>query len=159
MMLFDATTIWSDNVDDTGVFRTSCYTSSLQDLVLITDGAFKTALINLLVDTNGDGNIQTSEAEALTGVLDVDNKGISNPCRDRRLLSILQRCIAVKIRYQILILTSNLELEEVRIDENGMQSVELTGLTKLEKVLFDYEQFEYFRFYWMYRFNANIFWR
>ncbi|WP_297814878.1 T9SS type A sorting domain-containing protein [uncultured Polaribacter sp.] len=129
---FDATTIWSDNVDDTGVFRTSCYTSSLQDLVLITDGAFKTALINLLVDTNGDGNIQTSEAEALTGVLDVDNKGISNLAGIASFVNITTlHCRENSISN--LDLTSNLELEEVRIDENGMQSVELTGLTKLER--------------------------
>lgn len=47
--------------------------------VNIPDANFKAALVgNSSINTNGDGEIQVSEAEAITGALDIVNNGISN---------------------------------------------------------------------------------
>ena len=46
--------------------------------IFIPDANFKSALISAGIDTNSDGEIQISEAHAVTGTLDVNTSNISS---------------------------------------------------------------------------------
>ncbi|NRB60222.1 MAG: T9SS type A sorting domain-containing protein [Winogradskyella sp.] len=74
----DATANWSDN----------CSASSCTTFVNIPDANFKAALLDhgvgitgagiSVIDTDGDGEICTTEAQAYTGTIDVENQAIIN---------------------------------------------------------------------------------
>lgn len=60
-------------------FATQLYVLGTDGTVYIPDANFKAALVsNSSINTNGDGEIQVSEASAYNGALDVSNLGISD---------------------------------------------------------------------------------
>jgi Leucine-rich repeat (LRR) protein len=63
-------------IDEIAFFSEECI---LPPVVSIPDANFKAALVNdLSINTNGDNDIQVSEAEAYTGGLEINNLNISN---------------------------------------------------------------------------------
>ncbi|MFA9389062.1 MAG: BACON domain-containing protein [Prolixibacteraceae bacterium] len=69
-------TNWGGNFDKGVEFSLNCNGS---DIVYIPDANFKAALVgNSAINTNGDNEIQVSEAEAITGTIDVGEKNISD---------------------------------------------------------------------------------
>lgn len=67
---------WSSGKDVGASFSTNCGTDPI---VNIPDANFKAALVgNNSINTNGDGEIQVSEAEAFSDYMDVSNQGITD---------------------------------------------------------------------------------
>ena len=68
-------TVIDSSIDATMHFSLDCSGSN----VIVPNANFRTALIsNPNINTNGDGEIQISEANAYTGAIDVSNLGINN---------------------------------------------------------------------------------
>lgn len=68
---------WRDNVDDGVAFSLACDGSL--DIVYIPDPKFKNALLtNASINTNGDAEIQYSEAESFTGMINVNSLKIED---------------------------------------------------------------------------------
>ena len=62
-----------------GITILTCIVSAQAQNVNIPDANFKAALVNnASINTNGDAEIQTSEAAAFTGAINVSNSGITN---------------------------------------------------------------------------------
>lgn len=85
---FDPTTNSSWVKDTTASWSTNCSVSSCNTIVNIPDANFKAALLDhgagivgsgiSIIDTDGDGEICITEAQAYTGIIDVHNKNISD---------------------------------------------------------------------------------
>jgi hypothetical protein len=68
---------WRSQVDAQATFRTDCGSSGV---VYIPDPLFKQRVLNdNAINTNGDGEIQVSEAESFNGFLNLDACGMSDP--------------------------------------------------------------------------------
>lgn len=104
--------------------------------VNIPDTNFKNALLNHnpVIDTNGDGEIQVSEAQALNGALVVDNSGISDLTGLEAFLNITELNCAGNNLTSIDI-SDNTALTELVCQTNNLTSLDvsnnlaLTGLT------------------------------
>ncbi len=90
---------------------------SQAQIVTIPDANFKSALINDNVDTNNDGEIQESEAQAIT-TLDVSNRSI----------------------FDLTGISSFINLNFLFCDNNELSTLDLTGLTDLVVLDCQYNQ-------------------
>jgi uncharacterized repeat protein (TIGR01451 family) len=127
--------------------------------VNIPDANFKAALIADGVDTNNDGEIQVSEAEAITEI-SVINKNISSlegissftnltylNCNENELESIdLSGLLALKEVYcnwnqlTSLVVSGLTNLEKLKCENNSLQSLDLSGLVNLKELQFGSNQ-------------------
>lgn len=131
-------------------------TDSFAQIVTIPDVNFKTKLISLGIDTNTDGEIQESEALAVTN-LDVSSSSIANltgiesfinltdlNC-DQNSLTVLNLNALTSLT--LLSASSNLlttlnisslnNLTTLRVNGNSLTSIDLTGLTNLVTLVFE----------------------
>lgn len=100
-------------------------------IVNIPDTNFKAVLVNnALINTNADTEIQVTEANALTGTLDVAFKNITDLTGIEAFTSITElRCYHNQLT--TLDLTNNTALTTVQTDYNQLVSINLNGLTSL----------------------------
>ena len=116
--------------------------NSFSQIVNIPDTNFKAHLVNYtnpVIDTNGDGEIQVSEAEALDDRLSLGSSEISD-------LTGLEAFINLKELYSIdnffteIDLSALVSLEELRLDETELISINLSNATNLTLIeLFTYK--------------------
>lgn len=119
-------------------------------IVNIPDANFKAKLIALGIDTSGDGNIQNSEANLVTGELDISNSSISDISGINSFLNISKlKCISNLISsiyidipnieeiwsYDNLInsltLVNTNNLTSLKIGKNQLSSLDLSNLSSL----------------------------
>lgn len=129
-----AETIWSGNVDAGVVFSTDCSGGTGDPVVFIPDANLKAALVgNTAVNTNGDTEIQVSEAEAVTGQINLIGQGIS----DLTGMEAFTALTDLRVHYNNLTtldLSANTQLRELHFQNNQVSSVDLSNNPLLEKV-------------------------
>lgn len=103
---------------------------SIGQTVTIPDANFKAALIADGVDTNNDGEIQVSEAEAVTQ-MDVSNENISSL---EGILSFnnLQKLDCSRNNLTVLNVTSLGSLQEINCVRNELTTLDISGLANLQ---------------------------
>lgn len=105
--------------------------------VNIPDVNFKNALISVGVDTNNDGEIQVTEAQAIDNVLNLENKNISD-------LTGIKAFINVKIiygRYNNLTsidMSGMTNLQNLGLAYNDLITANLSGMTNLKGLSLDH---------------------
>ena len=109
-------------------------------IVYIPDANFKNALLNHTptIDTNGDGEIQVVEAEAITETIDVYNKGIID-------LTGIEAFVNIKNLYcdhnEIEVIDNLSQISGLRIlsaTNNNLVFVDVSGNSQLNELYFDY---------------------
>ena len=126
-----ATTNFTD-VDSGVIFSTS------ECPVEFPDAHFKAALLahDPVIDTNTDGEIQFSEAEAFEGTLDVHGSEIAD-LTGLEFFTNITTLYAYKNNLSSVDLSKNTELGEIQLSVNNITSVDLSKNTALFKVLLD----------------------
>lgn len=112
----------------------STYLVAYAQTTSIPDGAFEQALIDLGIDSDKtvNGQIATADAAAVTGVLDLEAKGISNLNGIEAFTSITE----LDCRFNSITnldLTANSSLQTIRVDDNGLESISVDGLQNLTR--------------------------
>lgn len=126
---------WSNthwfNIDSQTQFSEDC-SNGIVCTVLIPDANFKAYLVgNTLINTNGDGEIQCSEAAAFTGTIDCQNLSIMD-------LSGIEAFTNLTILFcednqlSTLDLTYNTLLQRLFCDNNQLSALNISGITTLE---------------------------
>ncbi len=105
-------------------------------IVNIPDTNFKTALLNYnpVIDTNGDNEIQVSEANQFTGTLSVTGENINDLIGIQAFTNITQLRANVNNLTQIDI-SQNVNLEVLNIRENNIATIDLTNNVNLTTVI------------------------
>lgn len=116
----------------TMLFTASLAQAQTPEVVTIPNANFKTALLNnTAINTNGDGEIQVSEATAYTGEIDVASKNISSLQGIEAFTNITKlRCLNNHLT--TLDLSQNTQLKEVNCNINQLTSLNLGNNTVLE---------------------------
>ncbi|WP_139957642.1 T9SS type A sorting domain-containing protein [Flavicella sediminum] len=123
-----AITNWT-NIDDAKVYNTDC---SFPDLVYIPDANLKAALLaDSQINTNGDDEIQVSEAEAVTGFLTGNDLGISDLTGVEAFVNITGLSINNNNLTSI-DLSKNTKLTFLACANNNLKSLDVTNNTLLE---------------------------
>jgi hypothetical protein len=109
-------------------------------IVNIPDPNFKAALLSTspTIDTNGDGEIQESEAAARTVGLSVQSSNISDLTGIEAFINIPSLTAHDNTISTPLDLSNNLQLEVVWVHLNEIPSINVSGLTQLEWLHCDY---------------------
>jgi surface protein len=120
-------TNWTD-IDDPSVFKFTC---DGNDIVNIPDANFKAALLaNTTINSTDDGEITYGEAEAYTGMIDVDQLLIADLTGIETFVNITSLDCGQNSLASINI-SNNTELKTLWIDNNDLTSVDISNLTKL----------------------------
>lgn len=125
---------WSNmnwfHIDAQTAFSEDC-SNGIVCTVLIPDANFKAYLVgNTAINTNGDGEIQCSEAAAFTGTIDCQNLGIAD-------LSGIEAFTDLSILFcednqlSTLDLGYNTSLQRLFCDNNQLTSLNISGITTL----------------------------
>lgn len=111
------------------------WSSTIAQIVNIPDPNFKTALLDYspTLDTNGDGEIQVSEAEAFGGALFVDNKDISDLTGIEAFINIVNLGVWNN-NITSLDLSSNTALIELGCGSNPITSLNVSNNIALERL-------------------------
>jgi Leucine-rich repeat (LRR) protein len=110
---------------------TCCVLSTYAQTVNIPDANFKSALIaNHAINTNGDSEIQVSEAEAFTGTMRVSNKSISDLTGIESFTS-LTALWCDNNNLTSLNVSSNTALTTLRCDHNAITKLDVSNNTRL----------------------------
>jgi Leucine-rich repeat (LRR) protein len=104
-----------------------------QDYITFLDPNFKTAVLANGVDTNGDGEIQYTEAHDFTGTLDVSNSNISDAIEVAYFRNITTLLINDNSLSRLYVNTCD-NLETLTADNNQLTDVNLSSLTNLEVI-------------------------
>ena len=101
--------------------------------VTIPDANFKAALLthSPIVDTNDDGEIQVSEAEAFTGSLNLYLKGITDMTGIESFINLTSLNIGWNTTLPSLNVTQNTELTALYAENCNLSSIDLSNNTKL----------------------------
>ena len=118
-----STAHWT-NKDAGAGFRTSC-------IVIIPDANFKAVLVaNTEINTNGDGEIQCTEAEAFNGEINATGKSIADLTGIEAFTKItLLNCSSNQLT--ALDVSSNTKLENLNCASNALTTLNISGLTSL----------------------------
>jgi trimeric autotransporter adhesin len=131
----DAERVWRDDVEPVTSFSTDC-SSVPSQTVYIPDPAFKAALVgNPNINTNGDGAIQFTEAEAYTGSIEVPGRNIADLTGVEAFININQ---VMAYNNQIegeLDLQKNTKLAYIDITQNLITGINVTGLDSLKTLV------------------------
>ncbi|MDY8137856.1 leucine-rich repeat domain-containing protein [Aquimarina sp. 2201CG5-10] len=146
-----STTNWT-NIDSQTSFSTNC---NVPCVVTIPDANFKAELVgNTAINTNGDTEIQCSEASAVTGTLDCAGLSISDltgieaftaltelRCGSNQLTSLdtssntaLERLFAFDNQLTSLNISSNTALENLQIARNRLTTLNTSNNSALEAI-------------------------
>ncbi len=101
-------------------------------IVEIPDSNFKQRLLNYGVDSNNDGEIQVSEAEAVT-ILDLDNKSISDLTGIEAFTNVT-KIYCIKNNLTILDLSKNTKLEYLYLQSNQLTHIDVTNCPELKSL-------------------------
>ncbi len=133
-------------VDDHASFSTDC------DVVTFADANFEAALISdIAINTNGDDFIQTSEAIAVTGSIDVSNQGINDLTGIEAFINVseinvggnsiesidligledLVNFYAVSGSFSAIDFSDNINLERINLNNNSLTQLDLSNNPKL----------------------------
>ncbi len=119
------------NVDETVEFSTTCVGGNI---VFIPDANFKTALLaNTAINTNGDGQIQLTEASAFTGIMNVNGKGIADATGLEAFTALTDLRILGN-QLTALNISANTELVQLHCQQNDLISLDISANTKLTKL-------------------------
>jgi Leucine-rich repeat (LRR) protein len=110
--------------------------------IYFSDSNFKSKLIDLGIDTNGDGQIQISEAHAVTGTLDISDSNISSLLGIGFFtnMTVLQ---AEHNQISSVDLTNNTALTEIHLNYNELTSIEIADLPNLSIIEIAVNQLTY----------------
>lgn len=126
-----STTNWisPSNIDATASFSTNC---NYPCIVNIPDANFKTYLVgNTAINTNGDTEIQCSEASTFTGTINCGNLNISNLTGIQEFVNLTElRCSNNQLTTVDVSGMSTLSI--FRCGFNNITSINITGLTALD---------------------------
>ncbi|MEQ9219471.1 MAG: Ig-like domain-containing protein [Cyclobacteriaceae bacterium] len=102
-------------------------------VVTIPDANFKAALLahSPIVDTNDDGEIQVSEAEAFTGSLNLYSKGITDMTGIETFINLTSLNVGWNTTLPSLDVTQNTELTSLYADKCDLSSIDVSNNTKL----------------------------
>ena len=111
-------------------------------IVSIPDNNFKSALLNHspIIDTNGDSEIQVSEAESYTGILDVSYKGISNLEGIEAFIDIIELNANLNNLTELDI-TQNISLEILKFIHNDLTDIDLSNNVNLKEIWCNFNEF------------------
>lgn len=123
------------------LFTTVINVASFAQIVNIPDANFKNALLNHIpvINTNGDSEIQVSEAQAFNGGMDVTGKNISNLTGISSFTN-LYSLYCAKNQLTALNLSANTALLGLNCDSNQLTSLNLSANTALNSLYCSYNQ-------------------
>lgn len=133
-----STTNWSNFFDATASFSENC--SAPTCTVNIPNANFKSCLVNnMLINTNGDSEIQCDEAAAFTGEMDCSWVGANGlTFSDMTGVEAFSAMTGLQLNSQNMVsldLTANVALETIDVHQNfDLTSINLTGLTNLTEL-------------------------
>lgn len=109
-------------------------------IVNIPDANLKTALLNHspVIDTNGDNQIQISEAQALTGLLNLNYKQISDVSGIENFNNITELNLHNNEFTSFPVISSMTSLQTLNLCFNNLTSVDVSGFTALETLYIQY---------------------
>ena len=116
---------------------------SFGQIVNIPDANFKTALLSHdpVIDTNGDGEIQVSEAQSLTTTVEVVNKGINDLTGIEAFVNVIEiNCYANNLTS--VDFTSNVAVEIIKILHNDLTEIDLSQNPNLREFWCNFNEFE-----------------
>lgn len=123
---------FSASVDPGTVFSTTCTVTGA--VVFIPDAAFKTALLaNAAINTNGDAEIQLTEASAYTGMINVGSKGINNVTGIEAFTALTDLRV-LNNNLTALDLSANLVLIQLHCQQNKLTGLDISANTKITKL-------------------------
>jgi len=119
------------NVDGSTEFSTTCVGGNI---VFIPDANFKAALLaNTAINTNGDGQIQLTEASAFAGVMNVNGKEIADATGLEAFTALTDLRI-IGNQLTALNVSANTELVQLHCQQNDIISLDISANTKLTKL-------------------------
>lgn len=129
-----AETNFSATVDGGADFSTTCGAGG--SVVNIPDVNFKTALLAITaINTNGDGEIQNTEAAAFTGTMNVTGKGIADATGLEAFTALTDLRI-VGNRLTVLNVSANTMLTQLHTQQNDLVSLDISANTRITKFRF-----------------------
>lgn len=119
------------NIDATASFSTNC---NFDYVVYIPDSIFKAELVgNATINTNGDTEIQVTEAQAYAGSISVANKNIASLAGIQYFTNITELyCGSNQLSY--LDLSKNINLSRLDCDNNLLYQLKLETNTQLTQL-------------------------
>ena len=125
---------WSDNIDEGVSFSTDCSNTGGDLVVFIPDASFKAALLaDAGINTNGDSEIQVTEAEAYSGRINLIGQGIS----DLTGIEAFTALTDLRVHYNDLTsldVSANTQLTELHFQGNQISNIDLSANTALVKI-------------------------
>ena len=104
--------------------------------VNIPDANFKTYLVgNTAINTNANGEIETTEATAFTGQIDIHALGVSDLTGLEAFVN-LNMLTAYNNPYTTINLTNNTRLTYIFVAQTGLTTLDVTHLPLLQSLLF-----------------------
>tara|TARA_R110002033_G_scaffold1389_1_gene12260 strand:- start:8784 stop:11156 length:2373 start_codon:yes stop_codon:yes gene_type:complete len=125
-----STTNWT-SIDAASSFSTNCVSAACT--VTIPDANFKAYLVgNAAINTNGDTEIQCSEAIAFTGFINIEYQNVSDLTGIEAFINMTSFRCNNNNNLASLNLSANTAITYIKCDNNGLTSINLSGLTNLE---------------------------
>jgi len=112
-------------------------------IVDIPDANFKTALVshNPIIDTNGDGEIQVSEANSFFGILDVSYKSISSLIGIQSFINITELNVNINDLTELDV-SQIASLEILKFIHNDLTDIDISQNTNLREFWCNFNEFE-----------------